>query len=232
MQLECWGPQPLRHCDKREGCVGLSSWPQAPRTSHALSPKRASSHCRARPHHIQLSRLCCMPWSASEAQQMPPSNSTDMSFLWATHNKNTQKCWLKQLFARVGKQPQHAFQTPANALRRASCPLPCVPQEHRVERHTMFSHTSQDEQQPTTNLVPSGSQPTHSCVKCYDMAIRRALCFSMLLTVSTVSMSGRSGALVKGQRPVSDSTAFQVARPITWPAGQHNHSTINSCRSL
>jgi hypothetical protein len=28
-------------------------------------------------------------------------------------------------------------------------------------------------------------------------------------------MSGRSGALVKGQRPVSDSTAFQVARPIT-----------------
>jgi hypothetical protein len=30
-------------------------------------------------------------------------------------------------------------------------------------------------------------------------------------------MSGRSAALVKGQRPVSNSTARQVARPITWP---------------
>lgn len=41
----------------------------------------------------------------------------------------------------------------------------------------------------------------------------------MLLAVITVSMSGRSGALVKGQRWFSASTAFQVARPITWPAG-------------
>ena len=47
----------------------------------------------------------------------------------------------------------------------------------------------------------------------------RARWRSMLLAVSTVSMSGRSGALVKGQRPISDSTAFQVARPNTWPAG-------------
>jgi len=52
----------------------------------------------------------------------------------------------------------------------------------------------------------------------HEIATMRDLCFSMLFTVSTVSMSGRSGALVKGQRPVSASTAFQVASPMTCPA--------------
>eukprot|EP00882_Tetradesmus_deserticola_P021452 GHRQ01023224.1.p3 GENE.GHRQ01023224.1~~GHRQ01023224.1.p3 ORF type:complete len:104 (+),score=7.11 GHRQ01023224.1:667-978(+) len=51
------------------------------------------------------------------------------------------------------------------------------------------------------------------------MATMRARYLSMLLAVSTISMSGRSAALVKGQRPLSASTAFQVARPITCPAG-------------